>query len=186
MGNSNKPLQGKILILGISGSIAAYKAADLARLLMTEGADVHAVMTAAAERFITPLTLKSLTRNPVAGNLWENHPDWQPPHISLADRADAMLVAPASANLMARFAHGLADDELSAMHLAFTKPILLAPAMNGKMWQHPATQDNVALLKKRGVRFIGPEEGMLACGYEGTGRLLALEKIVAETIRLLT
>ncbi|MCH8474292.1 MAG: phosphopantothenoylcysteine decarboxylase [Opitutales bacterium] len=185
MAQEQQPLSGKVLILGVSGSIAAYKAADLARLLMAEGADVHAVMTAGAEKFITPLTLKSLTRNQVSGNLWENHPSWQPPHIELADRADAMLVAPASANLLARIAHGLADDELTAMHLAFQNPLLLAPAMNGKMWHHPATQSNVSLLRDRGAHFIGPEEGMLACGYEGSGRLLAIEKIVAETIRLL-
>lgn len=180
------PLAGKTIVLGISGSIAAYKAADMARLLMKAGASVHAVMTSGAEKFITPLTLKSLTQNPVSGNLWENHPGWEPPHIALADSADALLVAPASANLLARFAHGLADDELTALHLAFTGPLLLAPAMNGKMWKHPATRHNVNILQERGAHFIGPDQkGMLACGYEGEGRLLPIESILTQTIEIL-
>lgn len=172
-----KILEGKTLVLGITGSIAAYKAADLVRLLREDGADVHCILTEAGARFITPLTLKTLSRNPVAGDLWQDHGDWQPPHIALADRADALIVAPATADCLARFAHGLANDELTSLYLAFRRTVILAPAMNGHMWQHPATRENCATLAKRGHHFIGPEEGMLACGYEGTGRLLNLESL---------
>ncbi|MDR0901950.1 MAG: phosphopantothenoylcysteine decarboxylase [Opitutaceae bacterium] len=164
-------LQDKKIILGITGSIAAYKAAELASHLRKRGAEVFPVMTAAAQKFITPLTLQTLARQPVAANLWDEDNGWQPGHIELADKADLMLVAPATADVIALFAHGLAPDFLSSMYLACRAPVLVAPAMNGKMWAHPATVANVATLKSRGVDFIGPEEGMLACGYEGVGRL---------------
>lgn len=166
------------IILGVTGSIAAYKAADLASLLVKHNHQVHVVMTREAVEFITPLTLQVLSKNPVTVDLFEEKESWRPGHIALADAADLLLVAPASAHLLAQFAHGLAPDALTAIYLATRAPVLIAPAMNGKMWQHAATEENVAVLKGRGVEFIGPEEGMLACGYEGVGRLWPIDKIV--------
>jgi phosphopantothenoylcysteine decarboxylase/phosphopantothenate--cysteine ligase len=166
------------IVLGVSGSIAAYKAADLASQLVKRGHSVHVVMTRDAAEFVTPLTLQTLSKNPVTTNLYDEKQSWHPGHIGLADNADLLLVAPATANVIAKFAHGIADDALGAIHLATPAPVLIAPAMNGKMWLHPATQDNVALLKNRGIEWIGPEEGMLACGYEGIGRLWQVEGIV--------
>lgn len=172
------PFKGKKIILGVTGSIAAYKAADLASQLRKRGAEVFPVMTAAAQKFITPLTLQTLARNPVAVDLWDETGGWQPAHIELADKADLMLVAPATADTLAQFAHGFAPDHLTSIYLATRAPVLIAPAMNGKMWAHPATAANVATLKARGVEFIGPQKGQLACGYEGLGRLWRLEGII--------
>ncbi len=168
------------IILGVTGSIAAHKAADLASLLTKAKCDVRVVMTADAQHFITPLPFKTLTRNPVVTTLYDEDEGWQPTHISLADEADLLLIAPATANVIAKLAHGIADDALSCIALALNPKakIIIAPAMNGKMWLHAATQANVATLKKRGVEFIGPDEGMLSCGYEGVGRLWPVEKIV--------
>ena len=169
------------IVLGISGSIAAYKAAELASQLVKQGHTVHAVMTRAATEFITPLTLQTLTRQPVLVSLEDEKHSWKPGHIELADQAGLLLVAPATANVIAEFANGLAPDPLTSIYLALprTTPVLIAPAMNGKMWDHPATRRNVARLKEDGCRFIGPAEGSLACGYEGLGRLAAVEEIVA-------
>lgn len=168
------------IVLGISGSIAAYKAADLASQLVKQGHEVHAVMTRAATEFITPLTLQTLTRQPVLVSLEDEKQAWKPGHIDLADRADLLVVAPASANCLANFAHGLAPDPLSSIYLALprTTPVLLAPAMNGKMWLHPATQRNAATLAADGCAFVDPAEGDLACGYQGIGRLAAVEEIL--------
>ena len=142
-------------------------------------------MTRDAAEFITPLTLQVLSRHPVTADLYDEKQSWHPGHIELADGADLLVVAPATANAIARFAHGLADDALGAIYLATRAPVLIAPAMNGKMWEHAATRANVALLRERGVTFIGPEEGLLACGYEGIGRLWPVEGIEAEIERLL-
>jgi phosphopantothenoylcysteine decarboxylase len=171
-------LSGKKIILGVTGSIAAYKAADLTSQLRKRGAEVFPVMTTGAQKFITPLTLQTLARQPVAGDLWDEGNGWQPGHVELADKADLFLVAPATADVIAQFAHGLAPDYLSSLYLVCRAPVLIAPAMNGKMWSHPATTGNVATLKARGAEFIGPEEGMLACGYEGLGRLWPVEGIL--------
>ena len=174
------------IVLGVTGSIAAHKAADLASLLTKAKCDVHVVMTADAQRFITPLPFKTLTRNPVVTDLYDEAEGWKPTHIELADAADVLLIAPATANVIAKLAHGFADDALSCIALAL-KPkakILIAPAMNGKMWLHPATQENVRTLKKRGAEFIGPDDGMLSCGYEGVGRLWPVEKIAARVLKL--
>ncbi|MDF1851818.1 MAG: flavoprotein [Verrucomicrobiales bacterium] len=168
---------GKNIVVGVTGSIAAYKAADLVSRLKKSGHEVHVVMTKDAQEFITPLTLQTLSREPVTTDLYDEKADWHPGHIELADQADLLVVAPATANVVAKFANGIADDTLGAIHLATLAPVLLAPAMNGKMWKHPATQGNVETLKERGVHFIGPEEGMLACGYEGIGRLWPVEGI---------
>jgi phosphopantothenoylcysteine synthetase/decarboxylase len=175
------------IVLGVTGSIAAYKAADLASLLTKAKCDVRVVMTADAQRFITPLPFKTLTRNPVITDLYDEDEGWKPTHISLADEADLFIIAPATANVIAKLAHGLADDALSCIALALNPKakILVAPAMNGKMWLHEATQANVATLKKRGAEFIGPEEGMLSCGYEGIGRLWPVDKISASALKLL-
>jgi phosphopantothenoylcysteine decarboxylase len=178
---------GKNIVLGVTGSIAAHKAADLASRLTKEGCSVNVVMTADAQKFITPLPFKTLSRNPVLTDLYDEEEAWKPLHIRLADEADLLLVAPATANCLAKLTHGLADDALSCVALALnpTAQILVAPAMNGKMWMHPATQENVGILKTRGVEFIGPEEGMLSCGYEGIGRLIDIEKIVHRALELL-
>jgi phosphopantothenoylcysteine decarboxylase/phosphopantothenate--cysteine ligase len=161
----------KCVVLGVTGSIAAYKSAELASLLYKQGHEVFVVMTQDATEFITPLTLQTLSKNPVTTSFYDEKENWRPGHVHLADRANLLLIAPATANVIAELANGLASHPLAAIALATRAPILLAPAMNGKMWEHPATQENVAKLKSRGVEFIGPEEGMLACGYEGVGRL---------------
>ncbi|MBI2947971.1 MAG: phosphopantothenoylcysteine decarboxylase [Verrucomicrobia bacterium] len=178
----------KRIVLGVTGSIAAHRAADLASLLTKQGCDVRVVMTADALRFITPLPFKTLSRHPVITDLYDEEEGWKPSHLRLADEADLLLVAPATAHTIAKLALGLADDALSCVALALNPKakMLLAPAMNGKMWQHAATQQNVALLKARRVEFIGPEEGMLACGYEGIGRLWPVEKISARALELLS
>ncbi len=169
------------IVLGITGSIAAYKAADLASQLTKAGHQVHAIMTHSACEFITPLTLQTLTRNPVLVSLEDEKQSWQPGHITLADQADLFLVAPASASVLGSFAHGLAPDPLTSTYLALPRytPVCITPAMNGKMWQHPATQRNVNTLRGDGVHFIGPDSGDLACGYQGIGRLATVEEILA-------
>ena len=175
------------IILGITGSIAAYKAADLASQLTKQGCDVHVIMTQDALRFITPLAFKTLSRHPVLTDLYDEEEGWKPTHIKLADEADLFLLAPATANTIAKMALGLANDALSCVALALNPSarILIAPAMNGKMWLHPATQQNVASLKSRGAEFIGPEEGLLSCGYEGLGRLWPVEKVAERALALL-
>jgi phosphopantothenoylcysteine decarboxylase len=175
------------IILGVTGSIAAHKAADLASQLTKAGYDVRAVMTADAQRFITPLPFKTLTRQPVVTGLYDEDEGWKPTHIELADAADLLLIAPATANVIAKLAHGLADDALTCIALALNPKakILIAPAMNGKMWLHPATQANVAVLKARGAEFLGPDEGLLSCGYEGIGRLWPVEKIAGRVREIL-
>ena len=148
---------------------------------------MNVVMTADAQRFITPLPFKTLTRKPVVTDLYDETERGQPVHIQLADEADLLLVAPATANFLAKLAHGLANDALSCIALALNPKakVLIAPAMNGKMWLHPATQQNVATLKSRGAEFIGPEEGLLSCGYEGLGRLWPVEKVVNRALEML-
>jgi len=180
--------QPKTIVLGVTGSIAAHRAADLASLLTKAGHHVRVVMTADAQRFITPLPFKTLARHPVITDLYDEADGWKPQHIELADAADLLLIAPATANILAKLAHGIANDALSCIALALNPaaPLLLAPAMNGKMWLHPATQANVATLTARGAEFIGPEAGLLSCGYEGLGRLWPVEGIatrVAERLR---
>lgn len=171
------PANQKSVVLGVTGSIAAYKSAELASLLYKQGHNLFVVMTQDATEFITPLTLQTLSKNPVMTSFYDEKENWRPGHIQLADRANLLLIAPATANVIAELAHGLAGHPLAAIALATRAPILIAPAMNGKMWEHPATQENVATLKNRGVEFIGPEAGMLACGYEGLGRLWKVDEI---------
>jgi len=179
--------KAKHIVLGVTGSIAAYKAADLASLLVKQGCQLHVIMTADALRFITALPFETLSRNPVVTDLYDSEEGWKPAHIELADEADLLLIAPATANTIAKLALGLADDALSCVALALNAQAktLFAPAMNGKMWLHPATKQNAATLTSRGAHFIGPEEGMLSCGYEGVGRLWPVEKIAARALELL-
>ena len=174
---STSPLDGKTLALGVSGSIAAYKAADLTSKLRKAGADVNVVMTESATKFISALTLGTLSHNPVLSSFWDEE-GWQPGHIEMADKIDLLLVAPATAQQVGNYANGLAPDLLSAIYLATQAPVLLAPAMNGKMYEHEAVQKNLETLKGRGVEIIEPVVGELACGYEGIGMLAPLELIM--------
>ena len=175
----------KTIILGVSGSIAAYKAADLTSQLVKRNHAVFVVLTENAAQFCGPMTFQTLSKNPVTNGVFDERDSWRPTHIDLADRADLLLIAPATANIIAKLAHGIADDALTSLALATRAPLLIAPAMNGKMWLHAATQQNIATLKSRGAEFIGPEEGMLACGYEGLGRLWNVSEIVAKADEIL-
>jgi phosphopantothenoylcysteine decarboxylase/phosphopantothenate--cysteine ligase len=172
-------LSNKRILLGVSGGIAAYKSAELVRRLREAGAEVRVVMTAGATRFITPLTLQALSGQPVRTDLFDAEAEAAMGHIELARWADLVLIAPASANTLARLAQGLADDLLSTLCLATRAPLLVAPAMNNAMWEHPATQANVGLLRERGVRIWGPASGSQACGENGPGRMLEPPELVA-------
>ena len=180
-------MSSKVIVLGVTGSIAAHKAVDIASQLTKAGHSVHVVMTADALRFVTPLPFKTLSRHPVVTDLYDEEEGWKPAHITLADTADLLLIAPATANVIAKLAHGIADDALTCIALALNPAakLLIAPAMNGKMWQHAATQHNVATLQSRGAQFVGPDAGMLSCGYEGLGRLETVELITKRANELL-
>ena len=181
----SKGLQGRTIMLGVTGSIAAYKSADLTNQLVKLGADVHVVMTRGATEFVAPLTLQTLSRNPVGVDLWEEGKGWQPGHIELADAADLLLVAPATANIIACFAHGLAPDLLTSIYLATRGAVVIAPAMNGKMLEHPATRENLRILRERGDTVLDTDQGLLACGYEGKGKLSSVEDLVEAIVKVL-
>lgn len=166
------------VVLGVCGSIAAYKAADIASRLVKLGHEVHCVCTPTALRFVTPLTLMTLSRHPVVSSFDDETTDWVPAHIALAQRADVLAIAPASAHSIACFAHGLAPNVLTSLYLANRAPVLIFPAMNSNMWEHPATQQNIATLSRRGDHIYAPASGALACGAEGQGRLLPVDTIV--------
>jgi phosphopantothenoylcysteine decarboxylase / phosphopantothenate---cysteine ligase len=168
------------IILGIGGGIAAYKSAELARLLMQQGHEVQAVMTQAAQEFVRPLTFAALTGRKVLTDLFAIESAIE--HISVAQENDVLAVAPATADLIAKMAHGLADDFLTTLYLAFTGPVVIAPAMNVNMWQHPATQANLEILRRRGHRIVEPDSGYLACGMTGPGRLADPEAIAAAIV----
>jgi phosphopantothenoylcysteine decarboxylase/phosphopantothenate--cysteine ligase len=184
-------MQGKTIVLGIGGGIACYKIADLASKLTQQGADVHAVLTASATRFIAPLTFQALTHNPALTSLWVDENNDQSsksagmPHIALADSADLVLVAPATADLIARLAAGMADDLLTTLILATKAPIAIAPAMNPQMLAHPATQRNIEILRGYGYGFIEPESGRMACEHVGTGRLPETAELLEQIASLL-
>jgi phosphopantothenoylcysteine decarboxylase/phosphopantothenate--cysteine ligase len=182
---ANRPLQDKRILLGVSGGIAAYKAAELARLLVGAGAAVQVVMTRAATEFVGPLTFQALTARPVRTDLFDAAHEAAMGHIELARWADLILVAPASANTLAKLANGLADDLLSTLCLATAAPLAVAPAMNQQMWRHPATAENISRLLARGVRAWGPEQGAQACGDMGPGRLREPADLLADVQRLL-
>jgi phosphopantothenoylcysteine decarboxylase / phosphopantothenate---cysteine ligase len=171
---------GASVTLLVGGSIAAYKSAELVREFVKRELQVNVVMSETACKFITPLTLQTLSGNAVTVDLFEVDREAQVNHIKLADGADVVLAAPATANLIAKAAAGLADDAPSTVLMATRAPVIIAPAMNVNMWLHPATQHNVAVLKERGVRFVGPDEGDLACGWHARGRLADLKKIIEE------
>ncbi|HXH73097.1 MAG TPA: bifunctional phosphopantothenoylcysteine decarboxylase/phosphopantothenate--cysteine ligase CoaBC [Mariprofundaceae bacterium] len=179
-------LTGKRILIGIGGGIAVYRVAELARLLMKQGAEVRCVMTKAAQQFVTPLTFEALTGEAVHSELFDLTAERTMGHIALARWADVLLLAPATANLLAKHAYGIADDLLTTLLQVREGPVLAAPAMNVSMWRSPATQANVAILRERGVSFIGPVAGALACGEEGEGRLAEPEAIVAALLPLVS
>jgi phosphopantothenoylcysteine decarboxylase / phosphopantothenate---cysteine ligase len=182
------PLAGRSVILCITGGIAAYKAPLIVRGLTALGAQVDCILTEAAAHFVTPLSLQSLTGRPIYSRMFpvEHQQNYEIEHISLADRADLVLVAPATANCLAKLAHGLADDLVTAAVLATKAPVLLCPSMNVNMYEHPATQANLSTLNKRGMRILEPTQGFLACGWEGKGRLPEPERITAEVCKILS
>ena len=175
----------KAIIVGVTGGIAAYKAADLVSLLRKKGAQVSCIMTKAAREFITPLTLQTLSRNPVYTDMFAEPRQWNVEHIALADRADLFMIVPASANIIGKISHGIADDFLSTTVMATRAPVLIAPAMNVNMYLNPITQENIKKLKELNYHFVEPGYGDLACGYQGQGRLAELEDILAKAEELL-
>ena len=179
-------LKGKEVIVAVCGGIAAYKVADIVSKLVQRGAGVTVCMTAEAQNFITPLTFEALSGRPVRTNTFSLVESSDPQHISLTQRADLMLVAPATNNTIARVAHGLTDDLVSLMICAAACPVVFAPAMNNRMWDNPITLENVAKLQGLGYRMIGPEPGWLACRNTGSGRLSEPARIVEEITRMLT
>jgi phosphopantothenoylcysteine decarboxylase/phosphopantothenate--cysteine ligase len=178
-------LAGKTVVLGICGSVACYKAADVASKLVQAGVTVDACMTPAATKFMTPLAIRSLTGRPVYVDMFDPEAETAEAHVALARRADAVLVAPATATTIARIARGMAEDMVSLTVLATRAPVLLAPAMDNQMWANPATETNVALLRERGIDFVGPAVGRLASGHSGPGRLETTERILGALRQLL-
>lgn len=172
------------IALGVTGSIAAYKACELVRLFIKGGWDVHVVMTDAATRFVTPLSFRTLSKNPVYTGIFDETIDWHPEHIALADRCDVLVVAPCTANVIAKLAHGIADDALTSLALAYIKPLVIAPAMNVNMFNHAATQKNLSVLRERGAVVIEPGEGDLACGTTAKGRMSEPQMIYDEVCRV--
>ncbi|AHF07655.1 bifunctional phosphopantothenoylcysteine decarboxylase/phosphopantothenate--cysteine ligase CoaBC [Desulfitobacterium metallireducens] len=179
-------LRGKKILVGVSGGIAAYKAAEIVSRLRKLGAEVHVAMTKGATEFIAPLTLRTLSANPVYVEMFDEPKRWNVEHIALAEHVDAVLVAPATANLLAKMAVGIADDFLTTVLLAAQVPIFVAPAMNHAMFHHPATQQNLETLCMRSVKFIGPAKGFQACGTNGDGRMSEPAEIVEELIQFFT
>jgi len=177
--NTPLPLTGQRILLCVGGGIAAYKAADLVRRLREVGAEVRVAMTENATRFVSETTFQALSGAPVRTCLWDATAEAAMGHLELARWADAIVIAPATANLLAKLAHGLADDLVTTLCLASTASLILCPAMNHRMWLHPATQANLVCLRERGARILGPAEGLLAEGESGPGRLLEPRDIVA-------
>jgi len=175
----------KTILLGVTGGIAAYKAVEVVSRLVKLGATVNVIMTRNATMLVQPLTFRYISRNPVAVDTFDEPESWEPQHISLADTADLFVIAPATANIIGKLAHGIADDMLSTTALAVQCPVLIAPAMNCRMYDNPILQENISILQKRGFEFIEPEYGLLACGYEGKGRLADPEKIVERIQQIL-
>jgi len=179
-------LNGKTVVLGVTGGIAAYKSCEIVSRLRKAGVKVHVIMTKNACEFVTPLTFETLSNHPCVTDTFARPERWEVEHVALAKAADLFVIAPATANIMAKMAHGIADDMLSTTVLATRAPVLIAPAMNTGMWENPATQENLQVLKARGVHFIGPEGGFLACGDSGAGRMSEPADIVEEIGRLLS
>lgn len=183
--NSRDSLSGVVIVLGVTGSIAAYKAADLVSKLKQRGTEVVTVITEAAREFITPLTFETLSGNQVYTDLFGQKRQDVPVHISLAERADLMIIAPATANFIGKMKAGLADDLLSSVAMATRAPVLIAPAMNNGMYENRIVQGNIQKLTDSGVVFIGPDSGYLACGYEGKGRMASTDTIIREIEEIL-
>lgn len=178
-------LAGRVILVGVTGGIAAFKAAQLVSRLRQEGAEVHVLMTAAAASFVTPLTFRTLSGNPAITSLWDPHTPYDEPHVVLGERASLLVIAPATAQTLARLALGLADDPISATALVTRAPVLVAPAMHEAMFTHPATQEHLRLLRDRGCRIIGPETGWLAAGRTGLGRMSEPDAIMEEILAIL-
>lgn len=172
-------LQDRKIVCGVTGGIAAYKAAALVSMLSRRGADVTVIMTASAQKFITPLTFRTLSHNPVITALFDDRNPSEPIHVSIADAAELIVIAPATANIMGKIASGIADDMLSCTVMASEAPIILAPSMNDRMYRNRFVQRNIAALKEAGMIFVGPEKGRLASGKIGTGRMAEPEAIVS-------
>jgi phosphopantothenoylcysteine decarboxylase/phosphopantothenate--cysteine ligase len=175
----------KTVILGVTGSIAAYRACEIISALRKAGLDVHVILTKEAAEFITPLTMQTLSGNPVIGGMFELPDECSPAHTSLADKADLILIAPATANIIGKLACGICDDMLSCVTLASKAPVLIAPAMNENMYGHRVVQANIEKLQKIGYSFVGPIKGHLACGHVAVGHIAGTEDIVKEAKRLL-
>ena len=172
---------GTTILLGVTGSIAAFRSADLVRQMIARHWDVHVLMTEGATKFVTPLTFHTLSQNPVSVSMWHAGTEWKPEHIAIAEKADVFVIAPCTANVIAKIAHGIADDLLTCSVLVSTAPLVVAPAMNVHMWQNAATQANVETLRSRGITIVDVGTGDLACGYEGQGRLADIAAIL-ETV----
>lgn len=179
---TTRTLSEKTIVLGVTGGIAAYKAAEICSTLVKAGGSVHVVVTEHATRFVGPVTFRALTGNQVITSLWDEPREYEIAHISLPDKADAFLIAPATANILGKIASGVADDMLSTMVMATSAPVILAPAMNFRMWENPVVKANVERLESLGYVFVNPEVGRLACGEEGVGRLAEPKKIVQAVI----
>lgn len=175
----------KTVILGVTGSIAAYKACDITSTMRKDGLDVHVILTKEAEAFVTPLTFQTLSGNKVAAGMFELPEEWDPAHISLAQKADIIVVAPASANIIGKIASGICDDLLTCVIAATKAPVLMAPAMNTNMYENKIVQGNILKLKSHGYKFIGPVKGRLACGTDGIGHIADPSEIIKESKRLL-
>lgn len=181
----SSPLSGREVLVGVSGGIAAFKACSLVSALVQKGAGVTVVMTSAATRFVGPLTFESLTARRVLLDLWSAEHDRESQHIRVTERADLFIIAPATANLIGKMAAGIADDALTTMVLAAASPLLLAPAMNERMWNHPIVQANVRRMREIGIRMVEPESGWLACRTVGEGRMASPERILNEAMAML-
>lgn len=181
---SASPVNGTRILLGVTGCIAAYKSCDLVSRLTQWGAEVRVVMTREACEFVTPLALRALSRGPVFAEMFDSPREFDPVHVSLAEWAEILVVAPATANLIGKVACGIADDLLTCSVMATRAPVLIAPAMNTAMYENKIVQENIRKLKKRGYRFVGPDSGYLACGCEGIGRLASTDEIIAAIERL--
>lgn len=177
--------KAKQILLGVSGGIAAYKSVEIVRLFQQEAVEVQVVLTRNASHFVSPLTIQTISGKPALIELFSSSDNLQAKHIALAQSAKLLLVAPATANIIGKFSAGLADDLLSTLFLAFKEPVVIAPSMNEDMYNHPILQQNLKKLKELGIAIIEPEEGYLACGYEGKGRLASPEKIVSLCLDML-
>ncbi len=180
MDKKEEILKGKNIVVGVSGGIACYKSASIVGALKKKGAEVYVIMTKNAREFITPLTLKTLSENDVVCDMFEERESAEVKHITLAEKADAFIIAPASANIIGKVAHGIADDMLSTTIMATKSPVIFAPAMNCNMYSNAIVQDNIKKLKSFGYKFISPQNGHLACGTEGVGKLADTRKIIEE------